>query len=98
MARLTAGVFIVLLFCAQAFGVEDERRKPLEPEPPKPKPPVAIPESQPAIPDEDKVLVEKLVGVRFVGKTEDVQKKSETEGVVVDGVELLNTDEFKKRI
>lgn len=98
MARLTVLLISLLLFCAQAVGVEDERRKPLEPELPKPKPPVAIPESKPAIADDTKVLVEKLVGVRFIGKTDDVQKQGATTGVEVVGVGLLNTDAFKKRI
>ncbi|MBI3830755.1 MAG: ShlB/FhaC/HecB family hemolysin secretion/activation protein [Planctomycetes bacterium] len=98
MARPKVLVILLLLLCTQAFGVEDERRKPLEPEPPKPKPPVAIPETKPEIADDTKVLVEKLLGVRFIGKTEDVQKQAVVEGVAVDGVALLNTDEFKKRI
>lgn len=97
MARLTAYFLVVMLTACHAWGV-DERRKPLEPEPPKPKPPVAIPESKPALPDEDKQLLEKLVGVRFIGKTEDVQKEPTTTGVEVQGVPLLDFDEFRSRI
>ncbi|MCW8129252.1 MAG: ShlB/FhaC/HecB family hemolysin secretion/activation protein [Planctomycetota bacterium] len=88
----------MLLLGSLAFGVEDERRKPLEPEKPKEPPPVAIPEAKPNIPDEEKVLVEKLVGVRFVGKTDDVVKQTEEAGVFVVNVPRLDSDEFRARI
>ena len=80
-----------------AWGVEDERRKPLEPEPPAPKP-SPLPESKPQAPAADKTLVAALTGARFVSRPDLIQKPPTFSGIEVLAVPLLDSAAFRERI
>jgi len=71
---------------------EYDRYKPRE-LPPAPRP--TLPEPERLIPTDDKVLVDKLVGLRFVDHPSKVREKIEVSGVDTSNVELLDCDEFR---
>lgn len=87
-----------------AHGVEDERRKPKEPEKPA-APDVEIKKPEPEQTeaeknkDAEKTLVEALIGLRLVGRTEDViPKDAKVSGIDTSSVPMLESEELHQKL
>ncbi len=50
------------------------------------------------LPDDDRVLVDKLVGLRFTDHPSEVKKRIETHGIDTSDIELLNCEAFRSSL
>lgn len=99
MTRYMCAIMCAQLLCVCTWSVEDERRTPKEVTPPKDETPPKVPEQEPKIKDDDKVLVKSLDGVRFISDPKDVVAQDLILfGVEVKNVPILDDESFRKKI